>query len=33
MTIVKRAVDVYGGTISVDSTSGEGTTFRITLPL
>jgi len=32
-TIVKRAVDVYGGTISVDSASGEGTTFRITLPL
>jgi len=33
MTIVKRAVDVYGGTIAVDSSSGRGTTFDVTLPL
>ena len=33
MTIVQRAVDVYGGTLSVDSTRGQGTRFDVSLPL
>jgi signal transduction histidine kinase len=30
--IVKNAVDKLGGTIQVESTLGEGTEFKITLP-
>ncbi len=33
LAIVKWIVQVHGGRIKVDSTVGEGTTFRITLPL
>ena len=33
MTIVKRAVEVYDGSIDVDSRDGDGTTFEVTLPL
>ncbi|HEY9856100.1 MAG TPA: ATP-binding protein [Stenomitos sp.] len=32
LTIVKQAVDAHQGTISVESTEGEGTTFSFTLP-
>ncbi|HEX8491784.1 MAG TPA: ATP-binding protein [Pyrinomonadaceae bacterium] len=32
LAIVKKAVDDHGGTISVTSKTGEGTTFTITLP-
>jgi signal transduction histidine kinase len=32
LAIVKGYVDLFGGTISVTSAEGEGTTFRITLP-
>ena len=32
LPIVKRAVDIHGGTIEVDSEVGVGTTFIITLP-
>ena len=31
--IVTKAVQELGGTLTVDSTPGEGTTFRMTLPL
>jgi len=33
LSVCKDIVDSYNGTISVDSTLGEGTTFLITLPL
>lgn len=33
LSIVKRIVDLYKGSIEVDSKVGEGTTFRVTLPL
>jgi len=32
LSIVKRVVEAHHGTVSVDSTPGEGTTFRIWLP-
>jgi signal transduction histidine kinase len=32
LAIVKKAVDDHGGTISVESKEGEGTTFRVELP-
>ncbi len=33
MTIVKRAVATYGGTIAFESVEGEGTTFTVKLPI
>ncbi len=33
MAIVQQKVEALGGTISIDSTPGRGTTFRISLPL
>ena len=33
LAIVKKAIDDHGGTISVTSLQGKGTTFTITLPL
>jgi two-component system chemotaxis sensor kinase CheA len=33
MAVVKQAVRELGGTLTVDSTPGEGTAFRMTLPL
>jgi two-component system, chemotaxis family, sensor kinase CheA len=33
MAVVKRSVQELGGTLAVDSTAGEGTTFVMTLPL
>jgi signal transduction histidine kinase len=33
LVICKKIVDIHGGTISVTSTFGEGTTFKITLPV
>jgi signal transduction histidine kinase len=32
LSITKRLVNLMGGTITVDSTKGEGTTFTVTLP-
>ena len=33
LAIVKKAIDDHGGTISVTSKQGTGTTFTITLPV
>jgi signal transduction histidine kinase len=33
LTIVKRVLEAYGGTISVESTPGEGSCFTFTLPI
>ena len=33
MTIVQRAVDAYGGTVSFESVHGRGTRFEVSLPL
>jgi signal transduction histidine kinase len=33
LVIVKRCVDLHGGTIKVDSKSGKGTTVTVTLPI
>jgi two-component system phosphate regulon sensor histidine kinase PhoR len=32
LSIVKKIAEEHGGTVSVESTLGEGSTFRITLP-
>ena len=32
LSIVKQLVEAHGGTISVESEIGQGTTFRFTLP-
>jgi len=32
MALVKKVVDIHGGTIQVNSVQGEGTTFIISLP-
>jgi signal transduction histidine kinase len=33
MVLVKRCVELHGGTIEVDSKEGQGTTIVVTLPL
>lgn len=33
LSIVKRLAEAHHGTVDIDSTMGEGTTFRVTLPL
>ena len=33
LVIVKQAVEAHNGTITVDSTLGEGTTFVVTIPV
>ncbi len=33
LAIVKRIIEEHGGKISVDSIEGEGTTFKIELPI
>jgi signal transduction histidine kinase len=33
LSLVKHAVAVHGGAISVDSKDGKGTTFTVTLPI
>jgi len=33
LSIVKRAVEASGGSVSIDSTLGQGTTFKVHLPL
>lgn len=33
LALAKRVVDLHGGTISVSSEKGKGSTFRVSLPL
>jgi signal transduction histidine kinase len=33
LAIVKGYIDLMGGTIGVDSTEGQGSTFRVQLPV
>jgi signal transduction histidine kinase len=33
LAIVKHIIEAHGGTVSVESTLGEGSTFRFNLPL
>jgi two-component system sensor kinase FixL len=33
MTIARRIVEAHGGTLTVDSTVGQGTRFQITIPI
>ncbi len=33
LPIVQQVVEMYGGTIEVESAVGQGSTFRFTLPL
>lgn len=33
LSVVQRIVETHGGTLGVESVVGEGTTFRLTLPL
>jgi two-component system phosphate regulon sensor histidine kinase PhoR len=33
LAIVKRIVDMHGGQITVESTSGQGATFRVMMPI
>jgi signal transduction histidine kinase len=33
LVIVKRCVELHGGTLLLDSTAGQGTTFSVRLPL
>jgi len=33
LAVVRRAVELHGGTITVESTVGAGTTFEVTLPV
>jgi signal transduction histidine kinase len=32
LAIVKKIVEMHGGSVSVESTVGAGTTFRISIP-
>jgi len=33
LAICKRIIEAHGGTITVKTANGEGTTFKITLPI
>ena len=33
LTIVKKIIEAHGGTVSLDSTPGKGSTFQVTLPV
>ncbi|MNW69613.1 Sensor protein SrrB [compost metagenome] len=33
LSIVRKIIEVHGGTVEAKSTVGEGTTFTVTLPL